>query len=723
VKTQKNFWWFVCVAVTAIMIALASIGLLFWRELDPAQADFLITLVKVHFAYIFAAALLMFAAFGFALDWVFRFYIIPINQLAEQTNLLHTVNPDLVIDVDGCSDVMRLGDIINHYTQQHRTSCGAQAHIHLVKSQSETERNILASLLEDLPQGILACTIEGRIVLYNRKAHKLLAQHRIMPTEENLSESGKWIGLGRSIFSFIDQSLIMPALERIGRNLSEGHSMVHEKFLVETTSKALLPAEIIPVLDVQHHLSGFILYIEDQTSRLMEEKQRAEKLQSWKNQMVQAVTAIKATVEIFTDEPDAGISPEYGDLIQLLAKEAELAAGLVSSVDHLAPSLADRPLPLTPIDAFEWTCFLGRRAFETSQIEMTIEQIPPSCFISIDIHHFTSGMLFVLHKIKDTAQVASVKAQLYVRQKWLYLDLFWNGAAIDQSTLMNWTRSLLQNGDNAPTFPFYTILNVHGAKLWIIQTDLPSGSAGLRLLVPSLEEDQMIEMNGRITVLPGARPEFYDFDLFKTAEAHPELDDRPLKELIFTVFDTETTGLDPQGGDEIISIGAIRIVNGRLLGAEKFDQLIDPGRSLPWESVKYHGIRPEMLTNQPLIEEVLPRFHQFVGDTVLVGHNVAFDMKMLQMKEERTGIRFLNPLLDTMLLSDIVHPAHRQHGLQAVADRLGIRITGRHTALGDAIATGEIFIKLLSLLNAQGIHTLKEARKASEKSLYARLKY
>ena len=92
-------------------------------------------------------------------------------------------------------------------------------------------------------------------------------------------------------------------------------------------------------------------------------------------------------------------------------------------------------------------------------------------------------------------------------------------------------------------------------------------------------------------------------------------------------------------------------------------------------------------------------------------------------KEEITHIRFTNPILDTMLLSDTVHPAHRGHGLQAVAERLGVRIMGRHTAIGDAMATAEVFLRLIPLLAAQGIHTLKEARLASQKSLYARLKY
>ena len=168
---------------------------------------------------------------------------------------------------------------------------------------------------------------------------------------------------------------------------------------------------------------------------------------------------------------------------------------------------------------------------------------------------------------------------------------------------------------------------------------------------------------------------------------------RPLRELIYTVLDTETTGLDPQGGDEIISISAVRIVNGRLLNEERFSQLVNPCRPLPWESVKYHGIRQEMLENQPVIEEVLPKFHAYVRGSTLVGHNVAFDMRMLQMKEERAGLRFDNPVLDTLLLSAFIHPAQKQHTLEAVADRFGVKIVGRHTALGDATATGQIFFE------------------------------
>jgi len=220
-----------------------------------------------------------------------------------------------------------------------------------------------------------------------------------------------------------------------------------------------------------------------------------------------------------------------------------------------------------------------------------------------------------------------------------------------------------------------------------------------------------------------SRPEYYDFDLFNQPDQTRELDDLPLRKLTYTVFDTETTGLDPSAGDEIISIGAVRIVNGRLLASEIFDQLVDPQRPITEASARIHGIRPEMLQGQPTLKPVLSAFHRFCEDTALVGHNAAFDLRFLQLKEEATGVRFTQPVLDTLLLSAVLHGDLESHVLEAIAERYGINVVGRHTAVGDAIVTGEIFLRMIPLLEGRGIVTLRQAREASQRTLYARVRY
>jgi DNA polymerase-3 subunit epsilon len=129
------------------------------------------------------------------------------------------------------------------------------------------------------------------------------------------------------------------------------------------------------------------------------------------------------------------------------------------------------------------------------------------------------------------------------------------------------------------------------------------------------------------------------------------------------------------------------------------------------------------VAGRPTLAEVLPAFHAFARDTVLVAHNAAFDMRFLQLKEQATGLRFDQPVLDTLLLSAVVHPNQASHRLEAIAERFDITVIGRHTALGDAMVTAEVFLKLVPLLAERGIHTLGQAREAAQQTYYARLKY
>jgi DNA polymerase-3 subunit epsilon len=144
---------------------------------------------------------------------------------------------------------------------------------------------------------------------------------------------------------------------------------------------------------------------------------------------------------------------------------------------------------------------------------------------------------------------------------------------------------------------------------------------------------------------------------------------------------------------------------------------------MPDEASRITGIETSMLEGQPPIGRVLPAFARFCEDTVLVAHNAAFDMRFLRMKEEGAGVRFTQPVLDTLLLSAVLHPDQESHGLEAIAARMGVSPIGRHTALGDAIMTGEVFLRMIPLLAQRGIRTLGEAREASRKTYYARIEY
>ena len=140
-------------------------------------------------------------------------------------------------------------------------------------------------------------------------------------------------------------------------------------------------------------------------------------------------------------------------------------------------------------------------------------------------------------------------------------------------------------------------------------------------------------------------------------------------------------------------------------------------------SIPIHGITADQVAGKPTLAAVLPAFRSYAQDTVLVAHNAAFDMRFLQLKEASTGVRFDLPVLDTLLLSAVVHPNQTSHRLEAIAERFNITVLGRHTALGDALVTAEVWLRLIPLLEAMNIRTLGQAREAAQKTYYARLKY
>jgi DNA polymerase III subunit epsilon len=239
---------------------------------------------------------------------------------------------------------------------------------------------------------------------------------------------------------------------------------------------------------------------------------------------------------------------------------------------------------------------------------------------------------------------------------------------------------------------------------------------------PEEEGEGIAPVRGGLEPGEAPRPVFYEFDLFHH-RVPDALGGESLRRLTYVVFDTETTGLHPAQGDEILQLGAVRILNGKIIQGEMIDQLIDPKRSIPEASVAVHGITPKMVANQPTIDKVLPHFHRFAEGAVLVAHNAAFDMRCLQLKESQTGVKFDNPVLDTLLLSSIIHPQQHSHTLDEIAARLNLTNIGRHTALGDALVTAEVLLKMIPLLEARGIVTLNNALEASTRSPYARISY
>lgn len=185
----------------------------------------------------------------------------------------------------------------------------------------------------------------------------------------------------------------------------------------------------------------------------------------------------------------------------------------------------------------------------------------------------------------------------------------------------------------------------------------------------------------------------------------------PLISLEAVVIDTETTALDPRKA-RIVEIGAVRISNGCINGPS-FRQLVDPGEPIPKEASRLHGIDATKLKDAPNFTEAWSQFRSFAGDAVQIGHTVGFDLAVMKSECTRAGLVWHPPsTLDTQLLAQVSEPNLPGYSLEQLAAWLGVELTERHSALGDATTTALIFHRLIPKLRARGIRTFAEAQQA-----------
>ncbi|MEZ5796850.1 MAG: 3'-5' exonuclease [Paracoccaceae bacterium] len=284
------------------------------------------------------------------------------------------------------------------------------------------------------------------------------------------------------------------------------------------------------------------------------------------------------------------------------------------------------------------------------------------------------------------------------------IRLVWAGQPLPIGLLDRWLDQPLDRA--VPEIACRSVLAAHATEIW------PEPFGALQSLCLPIRQARRVTQRPK----PVQRKVVYDFDLLSRARTD-RVADTPLADLTYVVFDTETTGLLPQQGDEIVQIAAVRIVNGRRLDGEVFDTLVNPRRPIPLSSTEVHGITEAMVAEAPVIEDVAARFHKFAEGAVLIAHNAPFDMEFLRRLEPKLGIAFDNPVLDTVLLSAVVYGQSEVHSLDALTHRLGISIPeeARHTAIGDTVATADAFLKLVPMLQGRGLATfgdvLGEVRK------------
>ena len=178
----------------------------------------------------------------------------------------------------------------------------------------------------------------------------------------------------------------------------------------------------------------------------------------------------------------------------------------------------------------------------------------------------------------------------------------------------------------------------------------------------------------------------------------------------FTVFDVETTGLDPKRGDKIIEIAGIRVEGDKLLEDDAFVELVNPERSIPWEAKRINKIDDADVAGAPTIDQILPKFLDFAKDSILIAHNARFDMGFLDVEKQHCwGFVELPECLCTMKLSQSIFPTEFRHNLDVLTQRLELKApTARHRALPDVILTAQALLKMIDMGGISSFDDLRQ---------------
>jgi len=713
------------------LVLVVTAGLLA-VTLDAAERATVWALLQPRIALVFMLWLVVSLAAGAAARWAWQRFAAAPARLAEAVQVVVSSGSAVPLPAEGSTGSRALALAVNALAGQRDSLRADMAEqVALASHEVEQERQRLAALMAELTQSVVVCNLDGRVLLFNARARLQFRALALSAQGGPADAAGRTIGgadalgLGRSIYGVLDRRLVAHALQAVQQRLQRGAAHPSAQFVTATRGGQLLRVQMAPVrapkANADTPLNGFVLMLDNITRDMAENTVRDQLLHGLSEGHRGSLGNLQAALELL-DDP-ALDAPTRERFMAVVRDEIRtMSRRLNDAADQGLRDIKTR-WPLEDMLGADLVAAVAQRIESQLTVRVNVSNVDAALMLKVDSYSLIQALLHLAGHLAGEYGIQRLQLRLAGVDAAAQLDLVWAVQAMSTETVTAWETDDIQDGGEATPLTVRDVVQRHGGALWFERARVWQ-EAFFRFLLPLADEAAPLQAGAQLP--HDSRPEFYDFDLFALkggGEQDAAWAQTPLAELVYTVFDTETTGLDPSAGDEIIQIGATRIVAGKLRRQACFEQLVDPQRSVPAAGVAIHGIQPEALKGQPLIDEVLPAFHAFAQDSVLVAHNAAFDMRFLQLKEASTGVRFHQPVLDTLLLSAVVHPQQASHRLEAIAERVGVPVLGRHTALGDAMVTAEVFLKLLPLLQAAGITTLQQALDASRQTYMARLKY
>ncbi|WP_406870645.1 exonuclease domain-containing protein [Thioclava sp. 'Guangxiensis'] len=536
-------------------------------------------------------------------------------------------------------------------------------------AQAATSQARLEVLLADMPVAVLLLSRDLRVVLYNPQAAALLVAGEARP------------GLGRNLADFVELAPILHAIDR----LSHEEDPEARSDLLCTTHAGQVLTGHLRCLPGSGAEGGHVLTLQDVSAQSSASRAAMALNAEILATITPAIAALHSLLDTLTDPQ----GPQGEDRSRVrMAAQAQVRS-LTRDLHRLGQQAERIP---------DWTMAEIRASDLAEAVRARIGRPLTLATSSLILRADAEALLDLWGRIVpavDRDGRGEFRLEITAEGAGALMALEWQGAPLPFAQL----DALLGPSERQ-------VLDRHRSDIW--PETLHDGRARLCLPLRDLAPaaDRPDRYPRRVT---------YDFDLL---DRQPPGDIRltPLEQLTYVVFDTETTGLDPET-DAIVQIAAQRIVNGRV--CETFEMLVNPDRPIPASAQAIHGISDEMVATAPTAAIAIGRFHHFARDAVLVAHNAPFDIGLLRaaLRRHPQPLTFEHPVLDTVLLSAILFGQSQSHTLDALCDRLGILIPpeARHSAMGDTDATARAFLRMLPALKSKGLHRLADLIIAARK--------
>jgi DNA polymerase-3 subunit epsilon len=532
------------------------------------------------------------------------------------------------------------------------------------------EKERLEALLSDVPVGVLLCSSAHQLVFYNGQAVEVLG-------------GGAIPGLDRPVFEHLREPPIRQAYDRL---VGTGDPDAASDLICTTVGGARVLAARMRLVGADA-APGYVLTLRDVTADIVSRGEREAMLADGLDRLRRQSAAVQSLFGAIEDDLPAGAPVT-------LALGAEVA-NLTRTVSDLSQGYdrgQSEVWPLVPVRAADLADALKAR-LEASGLNIRVETA--DLILRCDSYQLVELVARLAEGVAGELAATGLSLEIAEDGSGATVDLVWTGRPASVGQVEAWLDAPI--GTDMPGLIGRAVLGAHATECW--PEPRPAGQAAIRLPIREVRRAAR-------RPAPIARRVVYDFDLLSRSVIG-ELASTPLERLTYVVFDSETTGLLPSQGDELVQLAAVRIVNGRRVAGEVFDTLVNPARTIPARSTEVHGITDAMVHDAPSPPEAVGQFLRFCEGAVLVAHNAPFDMEFLRRHENAAGGRFEHAVLDTVLLSAVVFGQSEQHSLDALTHRLGITIPeeARHTAIGDTVATADAFLRLLSMLKGMGLNT------------------